>query len=65
LNASSRSGNRKPQFKLEKFNPLPNKKLEKKFMFFYGPYNPRPNFKMSLDYSDDEKPVYIREPLSD
>ena len=62
---STNSGNIKARFKLEKFNPLPNKKLEKKFMYFYGPYNPRPNFKMSLEYTDEEKPVYIWEPLSD
>lgn len=48
---------------MEKYNPLPNRKLEVKFMYFYGAYNPRPNLKLHIDYSDDEKEPYVRKPL--
>ena len=53
------------QFKRENFDPLPGKSIERKFMYFFGPYNPKANFKMSLDYKEDEKLNYERKPIED
>ena len=53
------------EFKREKFDPLPGKSIERKFMYFFGPYNPKANYKMSLDYNEDEKKVFERKPIEE
>lgn len=53
------------EFKREKFDPLPGKSIERKFMYFFGPYNPKANYKMSLDYNEDEKKIFERKPIEE
>jgi len=34
-------------------------------MYFFGPYNPKANFRMSIDYREDEKRIFERKPIED
>ena len=44
-----------PTHMLNKFNPLPDVKMQKKFRYFYTGYSPAANYQKHMLFSDEDK----------